>query len=378
MPSIAAVLSSVLIGSAAYTLAPGLGYAVVLIMALLLALDPRIISSAQPGIAAWPLAGFALFNGLFMLHGLRTGLDFRMQLQHVLSLGVFVLSYTAWRAVLASKGGDFFTTRSIAIATLTTLAILFAGQLAEMAGMIDRRNLGVSQEDANYIFRPGGFLNPNMTAAIAVVVVFSLCESRARRLGSVGYLGIMLTLIIVLLTQSRTLIATLGCYLFLVGFRQPRLFLIVPFALLSAVAVAGGVASDALMALFERIIARFDGSLASDASNAERLMVLTEAIVAADANPWLGNGYMYLVEIVGASTHNQFAEMLVNFGAIGLVSAMIVFAMLFLPASLSAFLFCMLPTLMFSHNFFDNASFQASLGMALAIDSLSRAPSLPR
>jgi len=37
-----------------------------------------------------------------------------------------------------------------------------------------------------------------------------------------------------------------------------------------------------------------------------------------------------------------------------------------------------LPTLMFSHNFFDNASFQASLGMALAIDARRRAPNLPR
>jgi hypothetical protein len=87
---------------------------------------------------------------------------------------------------------------------------------------------------------------------------------------------------------------------------------------------------------------------------------------------------MYLVDIAGFSTHNQFAEMLVNFGAVGLIAAIIVFAMLFLPTSPTAFLFCMLPTLMFSHNFFDNASFQASLGMALAIDAFRRAPNSTR
>ena len=378
MTCVAAVMSSVMIASAAYTLAPGLGYLVILGMALLLALDHRIIASAQPGIAMWPLAGFAIFNGLFMIHGLRTGLDFRMQLQHLLSLGVFVLSYTAWRAVLTPAEAGTLGARAIAFSALTTLAILFAGQLAEMAGLIDRRNLGVSQDDATYIFRPGGFLNPNMTAAIAVVVLFSLCESRARKLGWVGYLGIVLALNIVLLTQSRTLIAALGCYLLLVGLRQPRIFLVVPLVLIAAIAVAGGVAFEALMALFERIMSRFDGSLASDVSNAERLKVLTEAVVAVEAKPWLGNGYMYLVDIAGVSTHNQFAEMLVNFGAIGLVAAMIAFTMLFLPVSLTAFLFCMLPTLMFSHNFFDSASFQASLGMALAIDARRRSPNLPK
>jgi O-antigen ligase len=375
MPVLAALLSSTLIASAAYTLAGGIGYLTVGLMIVLLALDKRILTDGQAGFPAWPLVGCCVFNALFMLHGLGSGVDGRTLVQHFMSLGIFILSFTAWRGALSGPDGVYRYVPLVAMAGLLTLAILLSGQIAEMAGLIDRRNLGVSQEDANYVFRPGGFLNPNMTAAIAVVVLFAVCESRTSRLGWITYCCAILALCIVTLTQSRTLIAALGGYLCLVGIRQPRLFLIMPLALILAFAIAGGVAFDAVTALIERITGRFDGSLASDVSNAERLHVLTEAVQAANHSPLLGNGYMYLVEIAGVSTHNQVAEMMVNFGALGLLCSIGLFTVLYLPASLSAFVFCMLPTLMFSHNFFDSSPFQASLGMALAVDSLKRASS---
>lgn len=138
MSASAALLCSVTIASAAYTLVPGVGYVVILAMALLICLDSRIAAIAAPGIPGWPLAGFALFNALFMLRGMGSGLDTRTLLVHVLSLGTFVLSFTAWRSVLASTDKTKTSAAIVAIAAFSIVAILLAGQVAEMTGLIDR------------------------------------------------------------------------------------------------------------------------------------------------------------------------------------------------------------------------------------------------
>jgi hypothetical protein len=374
MSASAALLCSVTIASAAYTLVPGVGYVVILAMALLICLDSRVAALAAPGIPGWPLAGFALFNALFMLRGVGTGLDLRTLLVHVLSLGTFVLSFTAWRCVLASTDKTKTSAAIVAIAAFSIVAILLAGQVAEMTGLIDRRNLAVDQGDSTYVFRPGGLLNPNMTAAIAVIAVFTAGESRVGKLRGVDYATILLTIIVVLLTQSRTLIATLLAYLFILGLRNPMILVTAPILLMASVfALLGDSATEAMLAIIERVAGRFDGSLASDVSNAERLKVMTEAFSAADQAPWFGSGYLFLVKIAGVSSHNQFVDLMVNFGVFGLAAGIAGMALLYVPVSPAMFAFCMLPTLMFSHNFFDSAPFQASLGMALAVDRYRRA-----
>jgi hypothetical protein len=44
------------------------------------------------------------------------------------------------------------------------------------------------------------------------------------------------------------------------------------------------------------------------------------------------------------------------------------FGLLYLPASAAFIFLCIIPSLIFSHNFFDNASLQTVIGMALSID----------
>jgi hypothetical protein len=364
----AAVLTIVALGSAAYTLVPGSGYLVVGLVAMLLICSPAITVTGTPGLPALPLMGFALFNGLFMLRSVGDSLDLRTQLVHVLSLGTFVLSLTAWRAVLRLDRPR--AAALLSAAALCGICVLLMGQFAEMAGLIDRRNLGVTPGDTTYAFRPGGLLNPNMTAAIAVVLLFSIGESqRARPLTWTACLAAVLVTVVVALTQSRTLIAALLLYLLVLAARRPRMLLVVPAIIaVASFAVLDQSSGEIVEVLLQRAIARFDGSLASDVSNAERLQVMMFALESAGRSPVFGNGYLHLVDLAGISSHNQAVDLMVDFGAIGLVSGAIAFGLLYLPASPMLWAVCLLPTLMFSHNFFDSAPFQACVGMALAVE----------
>lgn len=356
------------IGSAVYTLLPGSGYLVVGLVLLLLLSSPAIGLAATPGIPALPVLGFALFNALFMLRALGSVIEARTLLIHVLSLGTFVLSFTAWRAVVT--GDRKRAARLLSSVALLAVVALLLGQIAEIAGLIDRRNLGTQQGDSTYVFRPGGMLNPNMTAAIAVLLLFAVGESkRGRSLGWDGYAAVVLVVVVVALTQSRTLIAALLAYLTVLGVRAPRLFLVVPVVIASALfATLDESAGEVVSALIERAVGRFDGSLASDVSNAERLHVMRMALEMAGRSPLIGSGYLCLVDVAGVSSHNQLVDLMVNFGAVGLIIGTTAFVLLYMPASAILWLVGLLPTLMFSHNFFDSAPFQACLGMALAVD----------
>ena len=84
--------------------------------------------------------------------------------------------------------------------------------------------------------------------------------------------------------------------------------------------------------------------------------------------PLFGNGYRHIQALTGQSTHNELIENLVNFGLFGFVAVSLAFGLLYLPASAAFIFLCIIPSLIFSHNFFDNASLQTVIGMALSID----------
>lgn len=364
-----------LLASGCYGLLPGLGYGIFgMTLALLLASAPFRAAPARyvPGPMA---AGALLFNAIFLLSGVWHNLDARDYLLHLFSLPMFVLAYATLRLHLISVPLHAQADRApplVQLVGLVGLVLLLAGQLAQSAGWLWFVKPPVEGFQASLIFRPGGFQNANMTAALALMFLWLFRLHDALRIGRAGAAALALATVVIALTQSRAALLALTLYAIWVFRRHPGKILLSIGVLFVAIWSSGLLEEGAvLLELLQRFGDRFSGDDSSD----ERAWLLRAALAAIREAPLLGHGYGYLAGRFGfGASHNQVIELLVGFGAIGGLALAFCGALMVLPARALFLLVCVAPTLMFSHNYFESAAFQTALGLALAAERFQRSP----
>jgi hypothetical protein len=359
-----AVAMLVVIASGLYIVLPAVSYPIVVLAMLALFADTRFRAAPLAALDARRVSGTLMLLALFLIHSTVTPVTARTVVVVFNAATVGVVAYACWMRALdpaTSIGRD--PRRLIVACALAAMVLLLCGQFAETAGLVDRRALGSAERENAFALRPGGFHNPNMTAAIALVLLVALERATRGRRGLALFAALILCTAVVALAQSRACIGALALYMGWLSWRRRGTALVL---LLSAVVVVSALETtgDVAALLGERMSERFR----SDDSNDERARVLEVAREAIGDAPVLGNGYRYVERVAGVSTHNEPIEHLVNFGAIGLLVAIAAFVLIHLPASPAYLLIGVLPTLMFSHNFFDNPSLQIALAMALAVD----------
>ena len=303
--------------------------------------------------------GFLIFNIYFMLSitlHTQPDLEIKAYFIHLISIGSFLAIYTATKIFLSSGASSTTPKNNISIAALsiTALFVLLTSQLWQAYYTYD-----------TFMMRPGGFLNPNTTAALSLIFMFSALKCLGATNKNLILLSVTLSACIVFLAQSR------GSMLFLIPFvlyslynfnrKQPlNIYLLGTAALLLIFTLY----QTGTLELMQSALSRFKGDLNSIA----RLDIIVKGFYAFLESPVWGNGYLYLANTYSLSSHNQIIESLASFGLIGTITICVAFYYLYTPCSLLFCTLCILPVLLFSHNFFDSYSYQAALGVALAVD----------
>ena len=341
---------------------PGSGFLMLALGLAALALNPLLRERPGELLLARMLLGAAIFNVVFLMYGVSHSLEGRIYLIHLYSLLwmclAFALASGAWRAM-----PDRQAQWAQAICAVGLIVLLF-GQWAQIKGWIvapDERFERRAELAA--ALRPGGFLNPNTTAAIALALLYASGLHRRRVFTLFAACICLLATTVVALTQSRAALLALAICLVVIGRRHPLRLL-----LIAIVFGAGGWmtgAWDAAGVLFE-VFDRFAGRFSGDASSSERAYILRRAWEAIQEAPLFGQGYGYLIRSYEMGSHNQLTELWVDFGLFGALP-MLAAGMLMLGRVSALFVVvCVLPAFVFSHNYFDSAHLQAALGLALA------------
>ncbi len=362
----------VFLGVGVYGTVPGAAYGVV-IAAILIALGSE---DFRRSVTTWIPS--RMFVGALLLAGFLAGqvffgrLEFRDFFYQSSATVLMLLSYSFVAMSMADKEKDG-DTRWGGLTAIFAIGIagLLIAQFGQIFGFVERINVASDMDQENFITsaRPGGFLNPNTTAAIAVTLLFAI-ERIDRR--SEGYWFVALlpvTMFVVGLSQSRSALLVLAVLFVYAMFG--RSFGKIGLMLLPVVAAAALLLvsfPELTQAVFENFMDRFEGDDSSD----ERTLMLDRAWAAFKSDPWFGMGPYFLTERFGVSSHNQALEILAVYGLIGFVVFAATFILIFLPFSLALGLVCVAPMFLFSHNFFDSISFQVVLGAALAVDRVCK------
>jgi hypothetical protein len=210
--------------------------------------------------------------------------------------------------------------------------------------------------------RPGGFFNPNMTAAIALIFLFIANESQsARRQERAATASVVLATLVILLSQSRIGMIVLFAYAFF--WRSPRALIVCVSLVVAGIGLAFLIDANGVGRLLAKIAHR------GDQSSSLRLELIVHGLNAFLDAPLFGKGYRYLQLTIGQSAHNEIVECLANFGLVGTAVIGLAWYLLYWGASWRFLLVCVAPTFMFSHNFFETVSFQTALGLAFAVDA---------
>ena len=357
----------VVMGTGLNNMVPGLAYILAGVGVVNLLFKPRVLQVPAAFFRPTMVAGFILFNSFFWAHGFFSPLETRIYFVHVLSMAMLLLAY-AYGTFLLRRGkltGGAGREMGVAVVAVGALAVLLLGQIGEMAGYVDLRPGGLGGYGVDLFFRPGGFLNSNMTAAIALVFLFVVARLNWAGRTLVAVAAVALTTVVVLLSQSRAAIIVLVPYLLFLASRRGRIFMFAaPIALVVLLVFSAPSDDSEVSGLLEIVGSRFEGDFSSD----QRLFELGRGLSAFSDAPLLGNGYRYLTQRIGSSAHNEIVENLANFGIVGVTVLVLACYFLYWPASLVFFGVCIVPTLMFSHNFFDTVPLQVALGLALTVD----------
>jgi len=302
------------------------------------------------------LLGFILFNCFFTLRLLFSTtheVETKAFFTHFISLGIFVAVYSASIQILSNKETKFIRNYSsslvLVIFSITALLILLSTQVAQFHSDINILN-----------FRPGGYLNPNTTAVIALLFTFSV--TKLTHIGAYQLIAIILAICIISLSQSRSaLLAFIPflVYIFIKDYTKKFILIAVVLTIFLLIALAS---LPELREFLSNFLRRFE----NDLSSGIRLSLLKSGWISFTEAPIWGNSYKYVASITGNSTHNEIIETLANFGLIGLLIISIAGFLLYFPFSVIFFIVCIAPTLLFTHNFFDAYAYQAMLGLALA------------
>lgn len=213
--------------------------------------------------------------------------------------------------------------------------------------------------------RPGGFMNANMTAAVAMVWLYMALESERNMPVVIKGICLILAVTICTLAQSRAAVLFLALYALysLIVERKGGFAISLLVGGLVAVIVMSYLDMDIITSLIERFSERTNKD---EHSAHERGRLINLAIDIFQDAPLTGHGLFYLHKEVGASAHNQILEILTNFGLVGFFMYGILYLAFYHKNDLSYLILCIFPTMFFSHNFFENSALQVSLGFAYA------------
>ena len=253
------------------------------------------------------------------------------------------------------------------------LAVLIIGLFLEIQHIINfNENIHTEQinvdPDNNLLERPGGFTNPNMTAALALIFLYMTLESHLKTPIILQFLALILTLIVCSLSQSRAAILFLLIYVTHTIFVNRNINFLITLVLGGGGIIAAAFYFD--VDIVTELMDKLETRSNSNEENAhERLDLIAYALNAFYDSPLLGNGIRFVAKTVGHgnSSHNQIIEVLTNWGLVGFAMVFILYMTFYHKNSFPYLTLCIFPTLFFSHNFFDSSTFQASLAFAYCV-----------
>lgn len=364
-------------GTGLYTQLPSVAYIPVLCTVVLLLSNKRFLRAPQQYVEPNILRGFALFNAFLLLQIAFSKMELHAYFFQFFSLSLMMLTYALVKLIADGQRSAYLSIFShLGVIVLLGLLLLLAGQIAQIAGYIQQVNYeGADTNVLVTLARPGGFLNPNVTAAIAIVFLFTL-DRLSNIVGKrLFMIALPLATTVALLTQSRAaLIALLG-FLLIILLKQSLRHMASTLLIASVFVLFMTIAyPDEVNSLIDNVMQRFEGDSSSD----ERQYVLRYSFDVFADSPLLGNGSSYLVSKLGVSSHNQLIEILVNYGLVGFLVLTPALLLLYFPISALMFVFCILPMFLFSHNFFDSGPYQVALGLVLAVDRIVNSAVAPK
>lgn len=356
-------------GTGLYTQLPTIAYIPVVCACALLLFDKRFLRNPLKYIEPNMLKGFSLLNIFLLIQVIFSRLVLSSYFDQFFAISLMILTYALFKLILDGKqASDLNIFKHLGVVVLLALLLLLAGQIAQITGYIEQVNFEGADSDVFItLARPGGFINPNVTAAIAVTFLFVLDRLSMVIGKQLFVIALPLAITVVLLTQSRAaLIALLGFLLIILSKQSLRhmvstILMVFVFVFFMSIAYP-----DVVISLIDNVMQRFEG----DAGSVERQYVLRYSFDAFGDSPLFGNGSTYLVSKLGFSSHNEIAEILVSYGLLGLLIMTAAFFFLYLPSSVLLISFCILPMFLFSHNFIDSSPYQVALGLALAVERI--------
>jgi hypothetical protein len=362
----------IIIGSGAYTQIPGLGYIFPLLLLAVLMFDRDFFKNQANYVNKKMVIALFILILFFSIQLLLNRIIFNGYLFYIIAMSIMFITYTVSRTIiLRTNHLNLYFFYGMSSIVFLTLALILAGQFAQMLGYIVSINFDGAQFDKMLtLSRPGGFLNPNESAAIALVLCY-IAYNLSNFVGIFIYsISIIPTVLIILISQSRAailLLIIMVCFTIKFSIRRMVLILIflMTFSLISFYYLNDY--SSEMMDLLINSLDRFEGDDGSD----ERFNVIKFGLDAFVKSPIFGNGASFSTENFGISTHNQPLEIASSYGIFGILVLGLVIWWTYFPSSIFFKLFCFIPFFMFSHNFMESAALQSVLGLALALDRAS-------
>lgn len=348
------------VASGAYSLYPGLLYSIILAFSVLAVTmvvtnEGTLVLDQEIGIGVSILL---ISYFIFFVHNSGAARDAFLLFA---SLFLFFFAYIYFRNEV-DRAPDALSVIVILASVFTLLAML-GFQYLEATGAIESSRLDGEISETGLWRRPGGFHNPNMTASIALVIAYAgIACAKIRDRGKFAQCLILIVCAtIIAITQSRAgliSLTILACYTLSV-----RALLVSGVIALIALFEFGLYEGSPLQVLFDLLGGRF--SVESAAS--DRAFLLSSAVEFINERPLVGHGLGYVQSRLGQGSHNMFVEMWVSGGIIMMAAFCAALLFIYRKAGTVFILVCLVPSLIFSHNFLGTPALQFSLGMALAI-----------
>lgn len=350
-------LAGAAVGTGAYTLSSAMMYALLgIVFSLYAILTMKRIFRVNIASNVILLL-YIVFLALNYLRDLGDATVARLYLNFLLGIGTYLVLIKVFS--LAPNMRQF---RYLPLLSLLAIA---GGIVLQLNGWISfRGDEQIGSMDEGLLLRPGGFLNPNMSAALSLIWLFSALESKA----DISYWQKLacVTLCIFVLSMSQSRAAWLFLSLYVIykswegGARVMKYYWIPVVLLILMLPFISQM--DELTEIYNAILLRFQG----DGSSDERYLLLQSALGIFAENPILGRGMRSMYRFFGLATHNEVVEWLVNFGMVGFFVMCLVVARFYYIGSFKYLCLCIFPTFLFSHNFFETTAFQVALACAFA------------
>lgn len=362
------VAAGMIIGTGGYVLFPVAMYAVLGMAVLLYGV---LVARKRSKINVHSNLVLMLYVLFLLLNFVR---DFGDDVAGRLYLNFFVgiCAYLVVLQVLNTQPGI----RRFGFLPLLSLVVIAVGLVLELNGIVSMRGEGEESIELGegLLLRPGGFLNPNMSAALSLIWLYVAVESKADKSYWMKFSCVGLGAFIVAVTQSRAALLALTIYcaykLYEGGFKRIKYYIVPAVCGILLFAFSGPV--DIVEGIYDAIAERAKG----DSSSEERYHVIQAALATFAESPIFGRGMRAMYHYFGLGTHNEIIEWLVNFGLVGFVVMLLVLVRFYYAGSFKYLCMCVMPTLLFSHNFFETTAFQVALAYAFYVSTTHARPAV--